>query len=27
VPVMIGLVNLALWFKKKYFDGKVVSHE
>jgi len=27
VPVMIGLVNLALWFKKKYFDREVVSHE
>ena len=23
VPVMIGLVNLALWFKKKYFDKGV----
>ena len=27
VPVMIGLVNLALWFKKKYFDKEVISHE
>jgi len=26
VPVMIGFVNLALWFKKKYFDkGALVS--
>jgi len=25
VPVMIGLVNLALWFKKKYFDKGVES--
>jgi len=23
VPVMISLVNLALWFKKKYFDTKI----
>jgi len=27
VPVMIGLVNLALWFKKKYFDKKTVVNE
>jgi len=27
VPVMIGLVNLALWFKQKYFDKGVISHE
>jgi len=25
VPVMIGLVNLALWFKKKYFDKEVAA--
>jgi len=24
VPVMIGLVNLALWFKKKYFDKPTI---
>jgi len=25
VPVMIGLVNLALWFKNKYFDKEVAA--
>jgi ACR3 family arsenite transporter len=23
VPVMIGLVNVAFWFQRRYFDGKV----
>ena len=27
VPVMIGLVNLALWFRKKYFSKEVIAHE
>jgi len=26
VPVMIGLVNLALYFKKKYFDNRLVKN-
>jgi len=26
VPMMIGLVNLALWFKKKYFDKQLVQN-
>jgi len=26
VPVMIGLVNLALWFKKKYFDKQLAQN-
>jgi len=26
VPVMIGLVNLALWFKKKYFDKRLAQN-
>jgi ACR3 family arsenite transporter len=24
VPVMIGLVNVAFWFKKKYYPAKAV---
>jgi len=27
VPVMIGLVNVALYFQKRYFGGEVAADE
>jgi ACR3 family arsenite transporter len=25
VPVMIGLVNVALWFKRKYYASEIIK--
>jgi len=27
VPALIGLVNVALWFRKRYFEGRIASAE